>query len=190
MICTSACASLPIPVPLVIVTRSRLSPQSGLMFFWSMLLVDARTSMRSNSHCLSTTGGEKVPRPFGPSVHGDAPNDRLQFYYTGIAPSWTLDLYAPMLRDDRSDYKLFCTFAEISADSAVHAIIDCCSVFGVPKRDMSGGPTHIRNETFRLVRKNLNVPYRFTLGAITPSINLAKQYSAVFARSVLRCNFA
>lgn len=132
-------------------------------FFWSTISPDIRTFVRSCIHCLSTTGGERVPRPFGPSVHGTAPNDLVQFDYIEIAPSRTGEKYVLMLRDDHSDYKWFFAFTDTAADNAAQAIIDWCAAFGVPKMLMSDGPTHFKNETVRMVCKNLKVPHHFTL---------------------------
>lgn len=46
-------------------------------FFWSTLDDDVSSFVRGCIHCLSTTGGEKVPQPFSPAVHGTSPNDLL-----------------------------------------------------------------------------------------------------------------
>ena len=91
----------------------------------------------ATSHCLSTQGGEKVPRPFGPAVHGTAPNDLVQFDYIEIGPSNTGEKYVLMVRDDHSDYKWFFPFANTNAENAAIAIIDWCAAFTVPKSLMS-----------------------------------------------------
>lgn len=132
-------------------------------FFWSTLSSDVRTFVRSCIHCLSTTGGERVPRPFGPAVHGTSPNDLLQFDYIEVAPSASAEKYVLMLRDDHSDYKWFFAFPDTSAENAARAIIDWAAAFGAPKCLMSDGPTHFKNETVRLVSKGLKVPHHFTL---------------------------
>jgi len=48
-------------------------------FFWSTLREDVRDFVRACIHCVSTVGGDKVPRPFGPAFHGTSANDLLQF---------------------------------------------------------------------------------------------------------------
>lgn len=50
---------------------------------------DVQTFVRFGIHCPSTVGGEKVPEPFSPALHGTMVNDLLQFYFIGIAPSST-----------------------------------------------------------------------------------------------------
>lgn len=58
-------------------------------------------------HCLSTFGGERVPRPFVRLIHGTVANSVLQFYYIETVPSDPEDKYILMLRNDRSGYKWF-----------------------------------------------------------------------------------
>lgn len=38
-------------------------------FYWSTLSSDVRAFVRACIHCVSTTGGERIPHPYGPSVH-------------------------------------------------------------------------------------------------------------------------
>jgi len=157
-------------------------------YFWSTMTTDVRSFVRACIHCLSTTGGGKIPRPFGPSVHGTKANDLLQFDYIEIGPSGSGEKYILMLRDDLSDYKWFFAFTDTDAKNAAQAIIDWSAAFGVPNGLMSDGPTHFRNETVRLVAKGLKVPHHFTL-PYTPWSNgaverLGKELLRVF-RSVV-----
>lgn len=49
-------------------------------FVWSTLSTYIDTLVGSCIHCLSTVGGEKIPRPFCPAVHRTTGNNLLQFY--------------------------------------------------------------------------------------------------------------
>lgn len=60
-------------------------------FSWFIISADLQTFVKSSMHCLSTTGGEKVPRPFGPAVHENSSSDLLQFSYIEIAATATSD---------------------------------------------------------------------------------------------------
>lgn len=75
----------------------------GVQFAWYKMSVDIHGLVTSSIHCISTSGGGKVPRPFGGSVHGKKPNDFLQFVYMKIRPSRKSYNYALMLRDDHTD---------------------------------------------------------------------------------------
>ena len=129
-----------------------------------------------------------MPRPFGPAVHGTAPNQLLQFDYIELGDSRTGEKYFLMLRDDHSDYKRFFAFTDMATENAVTAIVDWCAAFGVPKGLMSDGRTHFKNETVRSVTKGLKVPHHFTL-LYSPCSNgavesLGKELLRVF-RSVI-----
>lgn len=170
--------------------RGATSTESTLKkyYFWSTLSADTKAFLSACIHCLSTTGGKKVPRPFGPAAHGTKPNDLLQFDYIEIAPGHNNEKYVLMLRDDHSNYAWFFSTADTCAEQAATAIIDWCAAFGVPKMLMSDGPTHFKNETLSRLAKGLRVPHHFTL-PYTPWSNggierLGKEMLRVF-RSVI-----
>lgn len=129
---------------------------------WSTVAGDIKTFVASCIHCLSSTGGGRVPRPYDPVAHGTDPNDLLQFDYIEIAPADTGEKYVLMLRDDHSSYCWLFAFVDTLAANAARAINDWCAALGVPKALMSDGPTHFKNETIRLIEKGLRVPHHFT----------------------------
>lgn len=59
---------------------------------------------RACIHRLSTVEGEKIPRPFGPSIHGTKENDLLQFDYIDLGTGIIGNKYVLMLRDDPPGY--------------------------------------------------------------------------------------
>lgn len=73
-------------------------------FHWDTVEKDTKLFVSSCIHCLSTTGGAKVPRPFGPAVFGTKPDDLLQFDYLKLGESTSGDKYVLMMRDDHSAY--------------------------------------------------------------------------------------
>lgn len=132
-------------------------------FYWSSLSEDVAIFVRTCIHCLSTTGGETVPRPFGPSRHGTTPNALLQFDYIEMCSTPTGEKYILMLRDDHSGYSWLYPAENTSADTAANAIIDWSAAFGIPEGLMSDGPSHFKNETLQLLAKGLSTPHSFTL---------------------------
>lgn len=132
-------------------------------FVWSTLDEDITLFVKSCIHCLSTTGGETVPRPFGPALHGTMPNDLVQFDYIEMGTGRTGDKYILMVRDDHSGYCWFYPAVTTTAETAAHALLDWCAAFGAPAAFMSDGPTHFKNETIRLLTKGLRIPHHFTL---------------------------
>lgn len=114
-------------------------------------------------HCLSTTGGSKVPRPFGPSLFETAPSNLVQFDYINLGEGAEGDKYALLLRDDHSGYCWFFAFPSTNAENAAIVIQGWCAAFGAPGSLMSDGPTHFRNKTLRPLAKTLRIPHHFTL---------------------------
>lgn len=133
-------------------------------FTWSTLSEDIHLFTKSCIHCLSTTGGETVPRPFGPAFHGTKPNDLVQFDYIELGKSTTGEKHVLMLRDDHSGYCWFYPSVDQTAQSTANALLDWCAAFG-PQHSafMSDGPTHFKNETIRLLTKGLHSRHHFTL---------------------------
>lgn len=104
---------------------------------------DVRFFVHACIHCLSTIGGEKVPRPFDLAVHGTKAKHLLQFDYIELGPGRNRDSYVLMLRDDHSDHKWFLACPNTNAENAAMAIIEWCAAFGVPNGLVSDGPTHL-----------------------------------------------
>lgn len=160
---SSAYALLLAAAPVATAGRNRRNMYLSNIFFGSTVAINVRTFARSCLHCLSTTGGERVPRPFCLAFHGTAANDLLQFDNIEIAPNTSGQKHAIMLRDDHPDYKWFFACHNLTAETAARATIDWCAACGVPKSLMSDGPTHFKNETLRLLSKGLKVRHHFTL---------------------------
>ncbi len=73
-------------------------------YFRSKMKSDIITFVKSCIHCVSTIGGEKILRPFGPAMHGIQSNDLLQFDYLEMAHSDSGEKYLLLLRDDFSSH--------------------------------------------------------------------------------------
>ncbi len=131
--------------------------------FWKSLDVDVQTFVRNCIHCLSTNGGAKVPRPFGPTCHGTKPNDLIQFDYIEMGPSRVGHKYILMIRDDFSSYLWLFPFENANSENSASAILEWATTFTIPKGFMSDGGAHFQNETVRLVSKGLRSPHHFTL---------------------------
>lgn len=69
-------------------------------------------------------GGGRVPRSFGPAVHGSAPNDLHQLGYLGIAIAASGEKYVLILRDDHRNSSWLFLFLNTLTKNAARAIID------------------------------------------------------------------
>lgn len=86
--------------------RGRLAPEHEIPphFFCSTLPADIRLFVSSCIHYLSTTGGESIPSPFGPTIHVSKPNPLVQLDYIYIFSSPTGEKYVLLLRENHIDY--------------------------------------------------------------------------------------
>eukprot|EP00171_Calliarthron_tuberculosum_P022172 IDg22172t1 len=133
------------------------------VYVWSSLSEDVKNFTRHCIHCISTTGGDRVPRPFGPAHHGTQANDLLQFDYLELPQSNTGSKYILLLRDDFLSFVWLFPFAEANAENSAEAILEWCSTFNKPKGLMSDGGSHFKNETLRLLCKAMHTPHHFTM---------------------------
>ena len=165
------------------------------IFFWDTLSEDVDTFVAQCIHCLSTTRGVRVPRPFGPAVHGTRPNELIQFDYLEIGPSAIGSKYLLLVRDDFSSYSWLFPFHEATAENAAEAILEWSAAFNTPSMLMSDGGSHFQNETLRIIAQKLRAKHHITL-PYTPWSNgaierLCKEVLRVFRAltSELRLEF-
>lgn len=139
-------------------SKAALAPK----FFCDSLPREARLLCSACIHCLSTMGAERVPRSFGPSLHGTKANDLVQFDYQEMGPINMRDKYIVMIRDDHSEYSWFYPSPSTAAEHAAHAPVDWCSAFRPQTRFMSDGPTHLQKKVLRQLPKALRTLHHFT----------------------------
>ena len=82
------------------VTLSSLS----LHFSWTTIEDDTSTFFNTCIHCLCTTGGRRIPRPFGEAVHASKPNEVIHFDSLYIGPASQDVTYLLLLKDDASGF--------------------------------------------------------------------------------------
>ena len=132
-------------------------------FFWETLKIDVHRFVNACLHCVSTLRGGREPRPYGPALHGLAPNDLLQFDFLEMCDSATGMKYILMVRDDFSGYSWLVPFANADSENAADGLLEWSSTFTIPKGLMTDGGSHFRNETVRRLTRDLRVPHHFTL---------------------------
>lgn len=120
-------------------TEQALSSNS----FGVSLPADTRLFGQSCTHCLSMTGGDRIPCPFGTSAHGTQRNDLAQFGYVDLGASSSDHNYVLLVRDDHSEYCCFHPSPSTTAEFAANALVDWRAAFGAPNGLMSYGPTHL-----------------------------------------------
>ena len=132
-------------------------------FIWSTVREDVDKFLKACIHCISTKGGRREPRPFGPALHGMFSNDLIQFDFIEMGPSSTGMKYLLMIKDDFSSYSWFIPFSNANAENAADGLLEWCATFSIPKYLMTDGGSHFKNETIRFLTKALQAPHHFTL---------------------------
>lgn len=105
----------------------------------------------------------EVTRPRGPAVHGNAPNDLLQFDYMEIASAAANEKYILMLRGDHSTNSWLFACSDTVAENTACAIISWSAAFIHTKSLMSGDAAHFKSDLLRFFGKDIPVPHHFTL---------------------------
>lgn len=82
---------------------------------WRTLASDVRAFIRACIDCVATTGGDRVPRPFGLDMYGTKPNSLVKFDYLALGPSNTEDKHFLILHDDQSNYSWLFPFQNTCA---------------------------------------------------------------------------
>lgn len=132
-------------------------------FYWQGMSSDITTFVKSCLHCLCTATGKTIPRPLGHSMHADKPNKILHFDFCSIGPSDKGFKYVLILKDDFSSYVLFFPFEHPNSESAVEALMEWFSAFGVVLQWVSDRGSHFKNEVVAGLSQKLKGSHHFTL---------------------------
>jgi Integrase zinc binding domain len=101
------------------------------LFYWSSIADDIKTFCNTCLHCVSTIGGERMPRPLGEAIHADKPNEVLHFDYLYMGPSNKEDQYLLILKDDLSGYVWLTASPSADSETTADALVRWFSSFGV-----------------------------------------------------------
>jgi hypothetical protein len=130
------------------------------VFEWKTLRADVKTLNNDCLHCLCTTG-DKVPRPYGPTLRATKPNTILHFDYLQLPESEEQDKYVLVLKDGMSGYCELVPLAEATARTTADALEQWFMRYGVVKVWVSDQGTHFKNETIEALRKTLGATHHF-----------------------------
>jgi RNase H-like domain found in reverse transcriptase/Reverse transcriptase (RNA-dependent DNA polymerase)/Integrase core domain/Integrase zinc binding domain/Chromo (CHRromatin Organisation MOdifier) domain len=131
-------------------------------FEWKTMLADIKTFCNTCLHCLSTIGGDRVPRPFGEALHADRPNDVLHMDFLFMGSSTTGATYVLVLKDDLSSYVWLIPCQRADAASVVDALVLWFAAFGVAYTWVSDRGSHFKNKVMDGVRQALRSQHHYT----------------------------
>jgi len=73
-------------------------------FYWTSILKDVETFVRSCLHWLSTASVDTVPRPLGHALNAESPNQMVHFDYCYVMRGEDDFKYVLIVKDDFSGY--------------------------------------------------------------------------------------
>ena len=133
-------------------------------FQWTSLHEDVKDFCQQCIHCLSTSGGMRVPRPLGEQIHATKPNEVLHFdfLYMKKLPK-NGGKYILVLKDDFSNLVFLSTHETADADAVVEAITKWASFFGVPHTWISDQGSHFKNSVLAELSRQYDCYHHVTL---------------------------
>jgi Integrase zinc binding domain/Integrase core domain len=117
------------------------------LFHWRTLEEDVRTFCQSCLHCVATIGGDRVHRPLGEAMHADKPNELLHMDFHFMGPSYTMESYLLLLKDDLSGYLWLWPCRKADSATTVEALVTWFTTFGIVRTWVSDQGSHFKNRT-------------------------------------------
>ena len=151
--------------------------------WWSSMKEDVKSFVKHCLLCVSTTGGLRVPRPYGHALHATKPNEILHFDYLYIGAGDRRQKYVLILKDDLSGYVWLEPSAVADATTAADTLMSWFSRFGVCETMVSDQGSHFKNQLIERLASEYAIKHHFT-HPYTPWANGTVE---VVCREVLRC---
>ncbi len=126
---------------------------------------DTMKFVNSYLHCVSTTGGYRVPRLMGHALHADAPNEIIHFDFLFMGESDDGFPYVLLIKDDASSFVWLEPCAAPDADCTVEVLLRWFASFCGVETWISDRDSHFKNQVMAVLNKRLHAHHHFT----TPS---------------------
>ena len=113
-------------------------------------------------HCLTTIGGQRVPRPLGHAIHADKPNQLIHFNFLYMYPGDDNMKYVFIIKDDHSSFVLLEATEDCDAQTATKTLLKWFSMFGVVPNWNSDQGSHFKNKLMDNLNRELHAHHHFT----------------------------
>ncbi len=113
-------------------------------YAWQTVDADAAAFVADCVHCLMAKTGQKVRRPYAPTLHATHPNQVLHFDYLYMGQGQDGKLYTLVLKDDLSGYVWLRAAAAADADNAAREIASWIRTFSAMDHWVSDRVSHFR----------------------------------------------
>jgi RNase H-like domain found in reverse transcriptase/Integrase zinc binding domain/Chromo (CHRromatin Organisation MOdifier) domain len=131
-------------------------------YSWTTIQQDVRSFCSTCLHCLSTLGGQRIPRPLAHTAHAEHPNELLHFDFLWMGRSSCKMEYLLLLKDDASGFVKLDVHDAATADATVQSLLNWFSLFGVVLKWASDQGTHFRNQVMHKLNRALHAQHHFT----------------------------
>lgn len=132
-------------------------------FYWKEADNCVDSFVKSCLHCLCTSSGKSIPRPFGHAIHATKPNEVIHFDYCYLGKSNIGPVYVLIVKDDLSSYTWLFPCDAPNTENVVDALTEWISSFGAPSQWVSDQGTHFKNEAMTVLKERLRCAHHFTL---------------------------
>jgi IS30 family transposase len=123
---------------------------------------DLQAFLRKCIHCQSTNGSHRIPRPMMHTRYATLQNQLLHFDFLYIGPCVSGCTYLLVLKDDHTNYTWLRPSRIADGESAVHAVLELCSTFGIVHNWCSDQGRNFVKFLMQSVARELRVQHRFT----------------------------
>jgi len=151
-------------------------------FFWKNMRTDITTFCNTCLHCLSTCGGDRVPRAMGHALHAEKPNELIHFDFLYMGPGDGDFSYILIIKDDASSFVWLEAVEAADAKTAASTLLKWFSLFGVVMTWNSDQGSHFKNSVMRSLNRELHAQHNFT----TPYCPQSNGTVEIVCKEVLR----
>ena len=133
-------------------------------YLWSGMVNQVKTMCDNCLHCITTRGGDKVPRPWGETVRGTYNFEVMHMdwlYMEPVKGSHHNMKYVLVLKDDLSGYVRLYASARADSRSTAEALNQWMADLKTPKTIVSDQGTHFLNQTIRELNRLRGIKHHF-----------------------------
>ena len=164
-------------IRLMVIAHSGTSGHRGIQitikalkeqFYWKTITTDVEAFIKECLHCLSTTGGQKIPRPYGEQLHASKPGEIIHFDFLFIRPKSTESTlqYILIIKDDASGFCELIPSESPTTETTVTALLGWFKRYGITKLWISDQGTHFKNQLMCDLRRLLGADHHFVTAGV------------------------
>lgn len=132
-------------------------------FWWDDMEHDINSFINSCLHCITSSSGQKVPRPLGHTIHATEPNQVIHFDFCYMGKSTSAHEYVLIIKDDLTSFVWLKPTVSADAVTTADILLEWFSSFGTARTWISDQGRHFLNEVISELRDRTKSKHHFTL---------------------------